>query len=80
MEPRNSMSTTSSTPAQRVIPLLQSLSRLEELTAALSMRLDPITQHAGLAQDKANPPTNTVTSRINNVGDTLQYLLDNIEL
>ena len=79
MEPRNSMSTTAA-PAQRVIPLLQSLNRLEELAGAIAMRLDPITQHAGLAQDKVNPPATTVTGRINNVGDTLQYLLDNIEL
>lgn len=70
---------TATTSAQRVVPLLASLQRTEELAASLAMRLDPVTNHAP-RQDQANPPTNTVTSRINQLGDTLQYLLDNIEL
>ncbi len=67
------------TPAQRVVPLLQSLSRTEELAAALALRLDPVTNHLPTSDNKAiNSPT--VTGRINQLGDTLQYLLDNIEL
>ena len=70
--------TLNSTTAQRVVPLLQSLSRTEELLASLVMRLDPVTNHTP-AQD--TPPNSlTVTGRVNSLGDTLQYLLDNIEL
>jgi len=67
------------TKSERVIPLLQSLSRLEELTSAIVMRLDPITNHAP-SSDSDAPSSNTVTARINRLGDSLQYLLDNIEL
>lgn len=74
---QNSNST--STTAARVVPLLQSLSRLEDLTSAIAMRLDPITNHVP-SQDKAAPPSTTVTGRVNQLGDVLQYLLDNIEL
>lgn len=77
MQPNSTISTTST--AQRVVPLLQSLSRAEELVASLAMRLDPVTNHAP-AQDGLAPPITTVTGRINSLGDTLQYLLDNIEL
>jgi hypothetical protein len=66
--------------SQRVVPLLQSLSRTEELVAALAMRLDPVTNHTPTATDKAALNSPTVTGRINQLGDTLQYLLDNIEL
>lgn len=67
------------TPA-KVVPLLQALNRAEELTSAIAMRLDPITQHVPSKNDvPANAPQ-TVTGRINTLGDTLQYLLDNIEL
>lgn len=64
--------------AVRVIPLLQTLNRIEELTAAMALRLDPITNHTP-AQDRPDYPT-TVTGRLQSLGDTLQYLLDNIEL
>lgn len=67
--------------SDRVIPLLQGLSRLEELTASMAMRLDPITVHASIASGSPDrPDSNTVTARINRLGDSLQYLLDNIEL
>lgn len=65
--------------AVRVIPLLQSLSRVEELTSALAMRLDPITNHVPEPADKG-PNAPTITGRLNSVGDVLQYLLDHIEL
>lgn len=74
----HSTSTLNAAP-QRVIPLLQALSRAEELAAALALRLDPITQH-DQPQNAQAPHAPTVTGRIHNVGDTLQYLLDNIEL
>jgi len=66
---------------QKVVPLLQALNRAEELTSAIALRLDPITNHALAAPNNvpANTPM-TVTGRINTLGDTLQYLLDNIEL
>lgn len=70
---------TSALPTTRVVPLLQALSRTEELVSAISLRLDPVTNHAPSAPDAA-PPSTTVTGRINSLGDTLQYLLDNIEL
>ena len=63
----------------KVVPLLQALGRIEELSQSLAMRLDPIVNHVP-QQDASAPPTNTVTSRIHAVGDVLQYLLDNIEL
>lgn len=63
----------------RVVPLLQALSRTEDLVSALAMRLDPVTNHTPTEQ-QVNPPSTTVTGRINQLGDTLQYLLDNIEL
>lgn len=64
--------------AVRVIPLLQTLNRIEELTGAMALRLDPITNHTP-AQDRPDYAT-TVTGRLQSLGDTLQYLLDNIEL
>lgn len=72
--------TPSTVSAQRVVPLLQSLSRVEELVSALTMRLDPVTNHVPSADNKAALNSPTVTGRINGLGDTLQYLLDNIEL
>lgn len=63
----------------KVVPLLQALGRLEEIAGAIAVRLDPITQHEP-ATDKAMQSPVTVTGRINSVGDTLQYLLDHIEL
>lgn len=75
--PKQSSLASAST-ATKVVPLLQALNRAEELTGALAMRLDPITQHAPNDNDK--PPASTVTSRIDRLGDTLQYLLEHIEL
>lgn len=77
---RNSIaagSTTTQT-AARVIPLLQTLNRIEELITAMALRLDPITNHMP-QQDRTDYAT-TVTGRLQSLGDTLQYLLDNIEL
>lgn len=71
---------TKSALSDRVIPLLQGLSRLEELTASITMRLDPITNHTATVANNPEPMSNTVTARINRLGDSLQYLLDNIEL
>lgn len=68
---------TANTP--KVVPLLQSLGRVEELAQSLAIRLDPIVNHVP-PQDKITTPNTTVTSRIHAVGDVLQYLLDNIEL
>lgn len=65
---------------QKVVPLLQALNRAEELTAALTVRLDPIVQHAPTKTAEQPPLPNTVTSRLHQIGDALQYLLDNIEL
>lgn len=86
MPPTNNSSTSlggqiagSTATAQRVIPLLQAMARVEDLASALALRLDPIVQHAPKEQDD-RPISNTVTSRVNTVGDVLQYLLDNIEL
>jgi hypothetical protein len=63
----------------KVGPLLAQLNRVEDLTSTLSMRLDPITVHHPTEQtDKV--PNNTVTNRLQSVGDALQYLLDSIEL
>lgn len=64
----------------KVVPLLQSLSRIEVLAVDLTTRLDPIVQHQPTQDPTAPPATNTVTNRINQVGDVLQYLLDHIEL
>lgn len=71
--------TPSSLTAQRVVPLLQSLSRLEELVSAMAVRLDPVTNHTPQSES-SNLVSPSVTGRLNNLGDTLQYLLDNIEL
>lgn len=78
MQPQNTL-TASATTAQRVVPLLQALSRLEENVSALAMRLDPVTSHVP-TQDSASPNSTSVTGRLHTLGDTLQYLLDNIEL
>lgn len=64
----------------KVVPLLAGLSRLEELASAIVMRLDPITNHTPTAETTKLTESNTVTARINRLGDSLQYLLDNIEL
>lgn len=68
----------SQTTAQRVVPLLQAIGRAEDNVAALALRLDPITNHA--PSDSTVPTSTTVTGRLQQLGDTLQYLLDNIEL
>ena len=68
----------SPTPA-KVIPLLEATRRVEELTSALAIRLDPITDHSPTTAD-VQAPASTITSRLQSVGDSLQYLLDNIEL
>lgn len=64
--------------AAKVVPLLQSLNRLEERVSSIALRLDPITNHA--PSQEAAPPTSTVTGRLNQLSVTLEYLLDNIEL
>lgn len=63
-----------------VVPLLGQLSRLEDLTNALAVRLDAITVHEPTSTASANQPSQTVTARLTALGDTLQYLLDHIEL
>lgn len=70
------------TTPKNVVPLLSALSRAEENASALAMRLDPITQHVPIASADtgSGPAPMTVTSRLHQLGDTLQYLLDNIEL
>lgn len=70
--------TPSGTITQRIVPLLQSLAHLEDTVAALALRLDPITNHT--PSEDPQPPSSTVTGRLNQLGDTLQYFLDNIEL
>lgn len=65
--------------ATKVVPLLQALNRAEELAGSLALRLDPITQHLPQDSDKS-PYTQTVTGRLTALADTLQYLLENIEL
>lgn len=70
----------SSATAQRVVPLLQALGRLEDGVSALVLRLDPVTNHVPTESSEAKLNSPSVTGRINNLGDTLQYLLDNIEL
>lgn len=77
MQPTSTQSTLAA--PQRVIPLLQSLNRLEGNVAAITLRLDSVTNHVP-SQDSVDPPTSTITGRLNTLGDTLQYLLDNIEL
>lgn len=80
MPPANNTDIVTSTAvSSKVVPLLQSLSRLEDLTGSITMRLDPITQHVP-SSTKDLPPSNTVTGRLDQLGDVLQYLLDNIEL
>lgn len=79
MPPGTTLAQTTASP-QRVIPLLQAVSRLEENVAALAMRLDPITSHLAATADSASPPQSSVTGRLQQLGDALQYLLDNIEL
>jgi hypothetical protein len=79
-KPQNSLiGTANQTSAAKVVPLLQSLNRVEESTAALALRLDPVVNHVPDVQ-KDLPPVSTVTSRLNQIADTLQYLLDNLEL
>jgi hypothetical protein len=64
---------------QKVVPLLQSLNHAEELVSALTVRLDPITNHEPIPEEKQTTSP-TVTGRISGIGDVLQYLLDHIEL
>lgn len=64
----------------KTIPLLQQLSRVEELVASFSLRLDPITNHEPMNDSIAKSTTNTVTGRLSSIGDSLQYLLDHMEL
>lgn len=74
------VSSTSDQLASKVVPLLQQLNRVEDSVAALAMRLDPVVNHATASADTPVPVQSTVTARLQKVGDTLQYLLDNIEL
>lgn len=69
----------SATKAERVIPLMQALNRVEDNVSAIALRLDPIVNHAPSTQTDA-PKSNTVTGRLQTLGDALQYLLDNLEL
>lgn len=73
------MDNNSSATAARIIPLMQELNRVEDHVAALVSRLDPIVSHVP-QQDNVNPPTSSVTGRLHSLGDSLQYLLDNLEL
>lgn len=73
--------TTASQQKASVVPLLAQLARAEEMVQAIAMRLDPITNHVPTtASDKISEISRTVTARLQTLGDTLQYLLDNIEL
>lgn len=71
---------TPATSAQKIVPLLQALNRAEDNAAALALRLDPIVNHVPSPSAGDLPISPTVTNRLNSLGDTLQYLLDNIEL
>ena len=66
--------------APQVVPLLQQLNRVEEAMSALAMRLDPITNHTPTSENQSVAPSSSVTGRLTQLGDTLQYLLENIEL
>lgn len=79
MENTQNITIGSSVTPAKVIPLLEATRRIEELASAMAVRLDPITFHSPSTQDVPVPPS-TVTSRLQSVGDSLQYLLDNIEL
>lgn len=77
----NSTTIRSNVTAGRVIPLLEALGRAEEMTASMTMRLDPITNHAPRPESSLKDSLpQTVTARISALADALQYLLDNIEL
>ena len=65
---------------QKVVPLLAQLGRAEDLVGSIAMRLDPITQHVPEKAESTVPVSQTVTARLQGLGDRLQYLLDNIEL
>jgi len=80
MELQSTPSTLVGATPNKVVPLLQQLGRLEEITSSLALRLDPITQHEPATDKAAANAPSTVTQRIASVGDTLQYLLDHIEL
>jgi hypothetical protein len=71
--------TTNTLAPNKVVPLLQALGSAEELASVLAMRLDPITNHEPIPQEKQTT-SQTVTGRISGIGDVLQYLLDHIEL
>ena len=74
------MNPSSPTP-DRVVPLLQAVSRLEQNASLLAMRLDVITVHESVPGNlAASAAPQTVTRRIDAVADALQYLLDHIEL
>lgn len=79
MQPQNTL-VGSTTAAQRVVPLLQALSRLEDNVSAIAMRLDPVINHVPTDSNSSQLNSPSVTGRLNTLGDTLQYLLDNIEL
>lgn len=75
------MNPSSTATPDRVVPLLMALSRIEGLTSTLAMRLDCVTVHEPVpSNEKLASAPQTVTRRIDAVGDALQYLLDHIEL
>ncbi len=76
----DNQNTTVGAKLDKVVPLLQSLNRVEGNVSALALRLDPIISHTPETTDSAVPSSSSVTSRLNTLGDTLQYLLDNLEL
>jgi hypothetical protein len=80
MNPQNITisSSTSANTLKAIVPLLDALSRVENNVSALAVRLNPIINQVP-TQDSV-PVSNSVTGRLHQVGDVLQYLLDNIEL
>jgi hypothetical protein len=78
MQPQNTLVGSAAT-AQRVVPLLQALSRLEDNVSALAVRLDPVTNHVPQS-DQNSLVSPSVTGRLQTLSVTLEYLLDNIEL
>ena len=77
----NTLAQNPTSPA-KVVTLLDQLVRVEDLTSSLVIRLDPIIDRSNDSNSSPtpSPSSQTVTGRLSQLGDVLQYLLNRIEL
>ena len=74
----NATLTNTTIAASKESPLMSELKHVEDLVSSLVLRLEPVTNHMP-SEDKA-PTSNTITGRLRQVADVVEYYLTHIEL